>query len=669
MLNRVSFRSKISLTMVVVLVLFGGVLIAAVGRIAGRAFLEESRKRGISSASHLAARITDPLLAMDFLRMKMLVDQVAGASGDIEYAFVLDGDGRPLVHSFEEGFPVELAGANAVDTRHEHRLRLLDTGKELITDFAVPVVLGKDRLGTVRLGISRSKVRRTVHELLWAILIAVGGAMVLAALAGTVLARTVTRRLEQLRLSAEEIVKGNLNVQTASSSVPPCWEIMECDRKECPAYGDLRRRCWYLAGTLCPSCVEGEYARKIENCRRCRVYRKTAGDEIQHLAEYFDLMTMTLQKRLDDLKSAKEDLHRQQGLLRTILDVTPDLVCLRDRDSRYRVVNQSFRRFFGVEESAILGKSDEDLMPLELACVNREEDLRILRGGSQEEVERKIGGVMGERWLHQVKTPVLDAGGSVIGVLCSARDITDFKELQERMIQSQKMESLGQLAAGTAHEINTPLGIILGYVQLMLEDFPPDTEAHEMLTIMERHARICRKIVADLLRFSRQTESVKGPLNLNEVLDRVVKVVEHTFGLERIAIRRSFDPELPLVFGDGEKMEQVFLNLLNNAYDAIGSEGTIFLRTRRNSSDEAEVRVADTGPGIPPAVRNRVFDPFFTTKGVGKGTGLGLSVTFGIVQDHGGTIRLEEDGKGSGDDGKGKEGAVFVLRFPALGEA
>ncbi len=322
---------------------------------------------------------------------------------------------------------------------------------------------------------------------------------------------------------------------------------MGCDKKECPAYEDSRHRCWYVAGTLCPSCVEGEYAQKIETCRNCAVYRTNSGDEIQHLAEYFDLMAMTLKKRMEDLKT-----------------------------------------------------------------------------------------------------------------------------IQERMIQSQKLESLGQLAAGVAHELNTPLGIVLGYAQLMLQDFTPDSEYHEFLKIQEKHLRTCKRIVSDLLRFSRTTETDKKTLCLNGILEQVIAVVEHTFGLEKISLKREFAPDLPPVFGDQEKLQQVFLNLLNNAHDAIGSDGRVTVTTCHDSEkEEVVISVADSGSGIPPDVLPKIFDPFFTTKPVGKGTGLGLSVTFGIVKDHGGLIEVEShspppeaEATASTVESDLGVGTVFTLHFP-----
>jgi len=672
MIVRWRFRTKIYLSIVSILLVFGICLGVVITRIVARTLLAESKKRGTASAVTLAARVAEPVLALDFLSMKNLVDELLQSSEDMVYGFVLDQGERPLVHTFRSGFPVDLIKANQADDSQQCRIQLLTDGRQKYLDFAAPVMVAGQRLGTVRIGMSQSKALAGVHNLAWVIALVTGVGIFFSTLLAAGLARTVTRRIALLRHSAQQIVMGNLNIVTAPHPKKMCWELMECDRKECPAYGDEGLRCWYLAGTLCPSCVEGEYAKKIESCRHCTVFRRNSGDELQDLAEYFDFMARTLGDRVERLKNTEQHLSRQHQVFRTILDVTPDIVCLQDRESRYLAVSRSFCRFFHKEERDILDRTDFDLFPADVAQANHEEDLRVVAKRAPLQLEKRIDGAREARWFHLVKTPVLDEMGNVIGILCNARDITDLKELQARMAQAQKLESIGQLAAGIAHEINTPLAIMLGYVQLLLEDFPPDSEIYEDLKLMEKQCRVCKRIVADLLRFSRHTESVKRPLDLNKTLEQVLSVVEHAFALDHIHLVRDLSARLPLVYGDQEKLEQVFMNLLTNAHQAIGCHGRITVRTQAQE-DQVVVAIEDTGSGIPPDIRSRIFDPFFTTKGVGEGTGLGLSVTFGIVKDHGGSIEftsrhVSEVGEREEErdfSSSRSSGTTFICRFPA----
>ena len=665
---KLGFRSKIYLGILPLILMLGIVIFFVVTIIMKEALLEENRNRGISMGINLAARVAEPVLAMDFFRMKALIDETVRLSDDISYTFVLDARGQTLVHTFKGGFPVELKTANAVSDVQKYNMQLLDTGKEFIYDFAVPVFIDGDRFGVIRIGISRTKIQETINRLLQTIFLATVFIVIIAGFVETFFAHTITQRINILRRSSEKAVQGNLDVQSAPVLKQNCWEIMSCGKNQCPAYGDTRRRCWYLAGTMCPTCVEGDYAQKIEACRECKVYRKNAGDEIQHLAESFDVMAYTVKEHISGLEETKERLRQQGQLLQTILDATPDIVGLQDRELAYKAVNKAFCQFVSKEEDDIIGKTDFDFFSEDMAEKNRQENMGIMETGKSFEKQEEFKTTGGMRWLHVVKIPVHDPDGNITGILWTGRDITELKQILSRLVQSQKMESIGQLAAGIAHEINTPLGIILGYTQLLKEDFEEDSPVYQDLQIVEKHSKICRKIAADLLRFSRHTESTLTSLDLDQSIEEVVSVVEHTFKLERVEIERDYYSNLPPVKGDKEKLKQVFVNLLNNAYDAIGTDGTISITTSFDQeNNELVISVADTGRGIPPENIDRIFDPFFTTKPVGKGTGLGLSVTFGIIEEHGGRIEVESPPSAArGHEGENAKGTVFIIHLPLL---
>ncbi|MBC2716568.1 MAG: PAS domain-containing protein [Desulfobacteraceae bacterium] len=663
---KLGFRSKIYLGMFSLLLLLGIVILFLVSRIMSESLLEENRNRGISIGVNLAARMVEPMLAMNFLRMKTFIDQTAQLSDDIFYTFVLDADENPLVHTFKGGFPIDLKTVNNVSDQQKFSIRLLDTGDQLIYDYAVPIFIGKDRLGTVRLGLLRTKVRKAINRIMLSAFLSTGFVILIAGFLGTFFARTVTRRIKILHASTEQALRGNLDIHTAPLLKKNCWDIMQCDKQECPAYENLHHRCWYTAGTLCPTCVEGEYAKKIISCQKCPVYRKCAGDEIQSFAESFDTMTQSLKAHLLERQNAEKVLKEQRELLQTILDAIPDFVSLQDRHFVYKSVNKAFCKIVGKNENEIIGKTDFDLFTRKQAQTYQQEDLEIISTGRPLIKESKLVGPKETKWLHVVKIPVLEADGNVGGILCSGRDITDLKQVQDHLSQSQKMEAVGQLTAGIAHEINTPLGIILGYAQLLLEDAAQDSQVHEDLTMIEKQTRICRKIVSDLLKFSRYTESAITLLDMNPLIEEVIPVVEHTFKLDRVTIIRDYGSDVPSVKGDKDKFKQVFINLLGNAHDAIETDGTIHIITDYDKkNNEVVIYVGDTGSGIAPEEIDRIFDPFYTTKPVDKGTGLGLSVTFGIINDHGGRIKLESPPSSASNIFDTVQSTVFIIRFPA----
>ena len=671
---KLSFRGKINLGIVTVILIFGMVLYLVVSRVAATAMTGEIKKRGMNLSVNLAGRATNSILAMDFLRLKNMADEVVESSDDIAYAFIQDVRGQVLSHTFKSGFPSELKDANPISPDASSKIQLLDTDDEMIYDFALPVKVGDNRLGTVHVGLSRAKAEAAVRRLLLTIFGVSAGVGLVALAMGTLFASTVTRRLDVLRQSADEMIKGNLDLHVSPLLKRNCWDIRECQNEACPAYADTRRRCWNLPGTLCPDCREGNGADKLAACKECLVHQLNAGDEIQSLAESFDVMALTLDAHIRELKAAEKSLVRQQQLLRTILDVNPDLVSLQDENLVFQAVNPAFSQFMGLPESEILGQTKVPVCTSDQARENEADNLQILQSGGHQSKEVLVHKNGEKRWFHLVKVPVYD-GDRITGILTAARDITEIKQYQEKLIQSMKMEQLGKLAGGVAHEINTPLCVILGYAHMLLEDIPQDTESYEFLQLIEKQAQICRRIVGDLLSFSRHIESRMAEMDLNQSVTEVLDLVRHTFKQNWIEIVPSLVSDLPAIVGDKEKLQQVWLNLLNNAADSIGQDGVIRVSTGIDpQSNRVQVRVADNGSGIAPENLKKIFDPFFTTKAPGGGTGLGLSVSFGIIQDHLGSITASSPAPrelpAAAEEGQDSQrpGAEFLVELPVSRE-
>ncbi len=228
--------------------------------------------------------------------------------------------------------------------------------------------------------------------------------------------------------------------------------------------------------------------------------------------------------------------------------------------------------------------------------------------------------------------------------------------MQARVAQSERLASLGMLAAGVAHEVNNPLGGILALTVLTIEDMPKDDPNRENLAEVIRQTERCRDIVRGLLEFSRQSKANTEPVDLNKVLQDTLALVEKQALFFKISVVWNMDPHLPPVIADRSQFQQVFMNILMNAVQAMNERGTITIMTRHNrAGDSVEAAISDTGQGIPPEEIDRIFDPFFTTKESGHGTGLGLSIAYGIVTTHRGTISVQSEvGKGS----------TFTIRMP-----
>jgi signal transduction histidine kinase len=234
---------------------------------------------------------------------------------------------------------------------------------------------------------------------------------------------------------------------------------------------------------------------------------------------------------------------------------------------------------------------------------------------------------------------------------------------REALMNAEKLASMGQLAAGIAHEINNPLGVILLYARLLLDELPESADEREDVRLIAEQAERCKKIVAGLLHFSRRNRVNRRPTDLRAMIDRCLPAAVIP---ANISVRVEHALRNPVAEIDEDQVIQVLTNLITNAIEAMPAGGTLTLRTAE-SEDGAEVRfeVADTGVGIPPENRHRIFEPFFTTKQIGKGTGLGLAVAYGIVKMHGGRIEVTSNT----DPTQGPTGSVFTVTLPRRGES
>jgi two-component system NtrC family sensor kinase len=245
--------------------------------------------------------------------------------------------------------------------------------------------------------------------------------------------------------------------------------------------------------------------------------------------------------------------------------------------------------------------------------------------------------------LHELKELVQTLEQKV------AERTRELRAAEAEIAQGEKLASIGQLAAGIAHELNNPLTGVLTFTSLLRKKLPDGSTDAEDLDLVIRETKRCASIIRRLLDFAREKVPSKGFIALNPLIEEVVRFVDRPATLQNIEIRTELDPTLPQVWGDADLIKQVVLNIVVNATQAIADNGKIVVRTRLvaaakgapDAPPTVEIAISDDGCGIPEANLQRIFDPFFTTKEVGKGTGLGLSVSYGIVKAHGGAIKVE----------------------------
>ena len=250
--------------------------------------------------------------------------------------------------------------------------------------------------------------------------------------------------------------------------------------------------------------------------------------------------------------------------------------------------------------------------------------------------------------------PLIGKSGQRIGRLILFDNISQRVRLEEQLLQNEKLTSLGLLAAGVAHEVNTPLAVISNYIQMLARQLPGDDPRHKLIEKIVKQTFRASEIVNNLLNFSRTGAVEFSEVNLNSVVEETLSLVAHPFKTARVSVMKNFSSDLPSVMGSPNRLQQVFLNLFMNARDAMPSGGMLEIRTGAYNGS-VEIEITDTGVGIPREQLSRIFDPFYTTKAVGRGTGLGLSVSYGIIKEHAGTIDVRSTpGKGT----------AFRLEFP-----
>jgi PAS domain S-box-containing protein len=316
-----------------------------------------------------------------------------------------------------------------------------------------------------------------------------------------------------------------------------------------------------------------------------------------------------------------------------------------DLDGYVTHCNSALEEMLGLSRDEAIGRKVEDLFAEDFTETLRqvlgpgEWKLTELRHIYKLHTATRVGRPL---VLNIALAPLRSDSDDRTGALVVLEDVTGRMRLEEQLQQREKLSSIGLLAAGVAHEVNTPLTGVSSYTQMLLGMLPETDPKHALLQKVRRQADRASDIVNNLLNFSRTGSATEfTEVNVHRVLDDTLQLLEPQLRRNQIEIERSYDPDLPQAFGNAGKLQQVFTNLLLNARDAIPDGGVITLFTASTANDSIVIEVTDTGIGIAPENVAKIYDPFYTTKGVGRGTGLGLAVTYGIVQEHSGHISVE----------------------------
>jgi len=361
------------------------------------------------------------------------------------------------------------------------------------------------------------------------------------------------------------------------------------------------------------------------------------------------------------LRKSQIELQRERDFSSKVLNHTQSLILVTGTDG---VISYANRRWGGLrfQPDQLLGRSFT-----ELAAPARRDALRtalaaVARGQQVDNFDLPLVRGDGARGQFSVNlSPISAEDGSVTSIVVVMTDVTDSALLQAKLVHSEKMAAVGQLVSGVAHEVNNPLTAILGFTDLLMESPDLPESARRDLKVILQEAQRTKLIVQNLLSFARQMPPQRNPVQLNSILRRTIQLRAYDFHSHDVQVIERLDESLPEVIGDSHQLQQVFLNIVNNAHDAVresGRQARIEI-VSASAGSWVEVSFRDNGVGI--GEPDRIFDPFYTTKEVGKGTGLGLSICYGIVREHGGEIICHNN--------LDSEGATFIVRLPVASES
>lgn len=368
-------------------------------------------------------------------------------------------------------------------------------------------------------------------------------------------------------------------------------------------------------------------------------------------------------------KHMEADLKKTKDFLEKIIESSVNAIVVADMKGVLMLMNESARKIFGYSDQIAVGKS---IAQYHYTTGGAKSIMKKLRStdyggvGRLNSTKISIINSSGEEIPVELTASIIYENGKEIASMAIFQDLRpkieaekNLEKARMQLVQSDKLASVGRLAAGVAHEINNPLGGITMYSHLALEDLSEDASAFVNLQKIISQTERCKKIVKGLLDFSRQHEPEIKSINVNDIIDEILSLVETQSLFQNIEVNKLLDGNIPSVMGDQSQLQQVFMNLALNAAEAMEDGGKLTVESSFIGDNSIEIKFTDTGCGIPPEDMGKIFEPFFTTKSEKSGTGLGLAVSHGIITKHQGTISVES---------KDKEGTTFKIKLPAKGQ-
>ncbi|MDD5154378.1 MAG: ATP-binding protein [Desulfovibrionales bacterium] len=641
---------------------------------------DENRKMALEISNTVIKGIEYPMLEGDMDNVQAILERL-GTLEDLKVVHLCDENGI-IRHNGTARYDV---GRKAISQVTFEALRIgklahglekhhFDSASVEILRYAIPIhnekacykCHGSEKpiLGVLSVGFSREPIRKMLASARGQnLFLAVVSVSVVVFFLTLWLNRYIVRPLARLTGVADEISWGKY--VPGSGKFPRravhCWELLNCDKGDCPAYARGSIPCWYVSDTLCFGEPSGKFPEKIQQCVECTVYKRHKGDEIVKLQDAFRHM-------LHKLSAYEKELRVSEEKYRLLFNANPDPIFIIDRD-KFQILDVNERTL------ERYGYSREELLEMSFDNLGHKPTGEVI-SGFKELSPGQCGFFTKKRHTHKdgrsfyVNITVCPARYMGMDALIVATtDITESVEKEAQLIQAGKMTTIGTMASGIAHELNQPLNVLKIGSDFLLKMIRrrEKIDIEELKIVAEEisgHVDRASGIINHLREFSRVSTPVRSLMDINKPIQDVFKVLGQQLRLHQVEIKLDLAKDLPPIMADHNRLEQVFINMVTNALDAIdekvekmGTEAGGMSITIKSFLEDGRVVVvvSDTGIGIPDHIKDKIFEPFFTTKEVGRGTGLGMSISYGIVRDYGGTIDLKSEAG---------LGTTFELRFP-----
>jgi len=641
-----SLRSKVILGVCVTLVTVMGVFTYwdMVGRVKFHLSREETKALGFSQM--VRKSIEYPMLDGEMEVVQATLESLASMT-DLEFVNLHD----PMQVIRYSGNPDNIgmfAGSEipkeAFHTRATVKELQEDNGKRIL-HYVEPVLNkracfkchGKEKevLGLLSVGIPWSPVETRIASLRnRQILLGIVSISIVAFFLIKWVSRSVTRPILQLTGLANQVSRGNLDARVDFGKAVKCWEILNCEKTGCPAYGKDDAFCWYIDGTLFTGGARGKFPEKIEQCRRCEVYKMHGSDEVIQLADAFSHMT-------GNLKAYSEKLRRTYGFQKNLIKGSIDGIIATDKAGNIVIFNEGAEKIFGYGSEEVIRKMDVvDLYPVGRGNKIEEDLYGHAYGGRGKlaDYETTILNKDGKEIFVWLSASIIYEDEEPVGTVGFFRDLSERKKLERKVLESERLATIGQGVSYISHEIKNPLMLIGGFAQQVLRKISQNGKNKEKLEIIIKEVARLEEFLSELTDITKPSQPKKIMTSVNSVVEEISGFLHEELRARHVVFQTFLDPQVPEISVDPKQMRQVLINVMKNAMEAMPEGGHLSVTTQF-LEDRVKLCIIDTGQGITPEELNSVFDPFFTTKA--KGTGLGLAVSRKIIEDHDGLISLE----------------------------